>query len=221
MDCGIYISQVGRTNEDSKSKPKISVSFNGERLLSSPSQKSSVNLTCYQIFGGSSCCAFMPEAQSWQLVLTNCPAGVVVRSSLIRGSSYCGAHFLLSCTLCLFPLNKHCSGQGMRLVDILRTSGHSASTVEVFLLSIVMEYKQSYFRVISVDSFYLYVFTGCPSHQSSKLASFRSLSIRPPSLSQSRSWTYCLSSVAGKELLLYCLFRDNPQNGYNTVIVHL
>jgi len=88
MDYDAYISRVGRTNEDSQAKPRFSVSFNGERLLPSPSEKSSANFICLQQVGGSSCHGSVLEAQSWLLLLENWhPLSVVAWLSLVRGSS--------------------------------------------------------------------------------------------------------------------------------------
>ena len=122
---------MGRTNEDSQAKPRISVSFYGERLLPSPPEKSSVNFICLHQVGGSSCHVSVLEAQSWLLLLENWHPLSVVAWFVIGGRKLmCGAHFLLPGTLFWCPLSKHWSAWGRGLVDILRVD-HLAPTVRV------------------------------------------------------------------------------------------
>lgn len=136
------------------------------------------------------------EAQSWQLLPASWhPAGVVIRSLLVRGSSRHGAKFLLLCTLFTVPVSKHRGGWGGRLVDILDRSSylHHGSPLLSTRSHPLGSFQQTHFTHMSLPR--------CPCHQYSNLSSFRSLSvwlnlqqlpIRPCFFSQSRPWIYCL-----------------------------
>lgn len=129
MDCGVYTSRVVRTNEGSKRKPSISVSVNGERLLPSPSHKSSANSTCCQVVAGFSRCGSVSEAAAGKLESCQGGSQVVIherRFLLLLWSLFAATMYFV-----LMPIEQALQCLGRRSVDILRTD-RPASAVEVF-----------------------------------------------------------------------------------------
>lgn len=117
MDCGVYCStsKVGGTSEDSKPEPGINVSFNGEVTALSITEASPA---CGQVGRRARLLSSASGARGCLLFLADWrPARAVARSSLVRGSSRFGAHFLLPCaSLFLCPLGRYSSSWARMLV---------------------------------------------------------------------------------------------------------